>query len=80
MKSNTIRALLLITIFFMIAVNSNAQKNVDSNAHHNLAVKWSPLGIYFGKLTLGGEYSIRCDGEGCAQFARRLCADTPSAC
>jgi hypothetical protein len=59
MKSNTIRALLLITIFFMIAVNSNAQKNVDSNAHHNLAVKWSPLGIYFGKLTLGGEYSIR---------------------
>ena len=22
----------------------------------------------------------RCDGEGCARFARRLCADTPSAC
>ncbi len=59
MKSNTIRALLLITNFFMIAVTSNAQQNVDSNAQHNLAVKWSPLGIYFGKLTLGGEYAIR---------------------
>ena len=59
MKSNTTRALLLITSFFTIAVNSNAQQNVDSNAQHNLAVKWSPLGIYFGKLTLGGEYAVR---------------------
>src|SRR6187551_2005762 len=59
MKSNTIRALLLITGFFTIAVTSNAQQNVDSNAQHNLAVKWSPLGVAFGKLTLGGEYSIR---------------------
>ena len=59
MKSNTTRALLLITVFFMICVNSNAQQNVDSSAQHNLAIKWSPLGVAFGKLTLGGEYSIR---------------------
>ena len=50
---------MLITNFFTIAVCSNAQQSVDSSAHHNLAVKWSPLGIYFGKLTLGGEYSVR---------------------
>jgi hypothetical protein len=59
MKSNTIRALLLITGFFTLAVSGNAQQNVDSNVQHNLAIKWSPLGLYFGKLTLGGEYSIR---------------------
>ncbi len=60
MRSNNIRALLLITGFFTTAVNSNAQQNLDSNAQqHNLAIKWSPLGIYFGKLTLGGEYSVR---------------------
>src|SRR6186997_3440751 len=67
MKSNTIRALLLTTVFFTIVVTGNAQQNVDSNAQqsvdssaqHNLAVKWSPLGIAFGKLTLGGEYSIK---------------------
>ena len=47
MKSNTIRALLLITGFFTIAVTSNAQQNVDSNAQHNLAIKWSPLGLCF---------------------------------
>ena len=59
---------MLLTSFFMIAVSSNAQQTVDSNAQqtmdsntqqHNLAIKWSPLGIYFGKLTLGGEYSVR---------------------
>jgi len=68
MRINNTRALLLITSFFMIAVSSNAQQTVDSNAQqtmdsntqqHNLAIKWSPLGIYFGKLTLGGEYSVR---------------------
>jgi len=59
MKSNTIRALLLITVFFTIVVTGNAQQNVDSSAQHNLAVKWSPLGLAFGKLTLGGEYSIK---------------------
>ena len=59
MKSNTIRALLLITASFTIVITGNAQQNVDSSAQHNVAVKWSPLGLYFGKLTLGGEYSVR---------------------
>jgi len=59
MKSNNTRALLLITGFFTIVFTGNAQQNVDSSAQHNVAVKWSPLGIYFGKLSLGGEYSIR---------------------
>src|SRR6187397_718675 len=59
MKSNTIRALLLTTVFFTIVVNSNAQQNVDSSEQHNVAVKWSPLGLAFGKLALGGEYSIK---------------------
>ena len=60
MRINNNRALLLITSFFTIAVSSNAQQTLDSNAQqHNLAIKWSPLGLYFGKMTLGGEYSIR---------------------
>jgi len=59
MKSNTIWALLLFTSLFTITVTSNAQQTVDSNAQQNLAIKWLPLGLYFGKLTLGGEYSIR---------------------
>ena len=59
MKSNTTRALLLITSFFAIVINGNTQQNVDSNAQHSFAVKWSPLGLAFGKLTLGGEYSIK---------------------
>jgi len=59
MKSNTIRALLLITASFTIVITGNAQHNVDSSAQHNVAVKWSPLGLAFGKLTLGGEYSIK---------------------
>ena len=50
---------MLITFFVTIVVTGNAQQNVDSSAQHNLAVKWSPLGVAFGKLTLGGEYSIK---------------------
>jgi len=59
MKSNTIWALLLFTSLFTITVTSNAQQTVDSNAQQNVAIKWSPLGLYFGKLTLGGEYATR---------------------
>lgn len=60
MKINNTRAFLLITSFFTITVTSNAQQNVDSSVQqHNVAIKWSPLGLYFGKLTLGGEYSVR---------------------
>ena len=50
MKSYTCFALLLFAVCISIANQGFAQKNV--------AVNWSPLSLYFGKLTVGTEYLV----------------------
>jgi hypothetical protein len=45
-------------LFILTCFSATAQENETGLEGHPVAVKWAPSGLAFGKLTLGGEYSL----------------------
>lgn len=48
----------LICCFCLFAVGFSAFAQDESSNPHHVIVKWAPSGIYFGKISVGGEYNL----------------------
>jgi len=53
MKTKSITCLLLA-----IAISFSSIAQDDEVSTYDIGVKWAPAGLYFGKITLGGEYNM----------------------